>query len=86
MQGLFVLVLSAALSFPTPVTAQIKIPTKRTLGAPSLVYEPPALTYQKPQTAYKPPVIRQPVTSLDCNSAGTTRRCVKDAPTFSSGR
>jgi hypothetical protein len=86
MQASYILVLLAALSVSAPVVAQIKIPTKRTLGAPSLIYEPPALTYQKPQTAYKPPVIRQPVTSKDCTSAGTTRRCVKDAPTFPSGR
>jgi hypothetical protein len=78
---------ACALLFPAPAEAQkINIPSKRTLGAPSLVYEPPALTYEKPQTAYKPPVIRQPVTTQDCSSAGNTRRCVKDAPKFVTGR
>jgi hypothetical protein len=79
--------LALAIAASSPAMAQkITIPGKRSGGAPPLVYEPPALTYEKPRTAYEPPVVRQPITRDDCPSARGTRRCVTDAPKFSSGR
>ena len=85
--ALLAAVIALAMAACNPAMAQkITIPGKRSGGAPSLVYEPPALTYEKPKTAYEPPVVRQPITRNDCPSASGTRRCVSDAPKFSSGR